>query len=473
MDKYSGQAQIVYKEDGQEFLYWAHLNNPEEIAPFMTRAAETIALQNKEKMEEEQAEPQQQQNNNPLHNKKHSNHSKSNQNMINNINNNQQSDDSSPEQININGNNMNANPLANVNSNSNNQYNQQQNMQQNMQQHPRSPQQQQPQQHNNNNQYLNQQYGNGSQQNNMLQSFISPPATTIATQESMGYNSNQATVASQSVYPHQSHGSLQFSNSGGIQPPPANNMGNNGDGINPIQQMGGYNRNSNSGVGSGSNINSGSNMNLYSQMPNDNMNRMNNNGRIQNAGHSKSRSRVFPTTIKNKKLPPKPAKNMGKRKNKGINRSRTQPLPDNQNNPNNPAYNPNNNNMNNNNNNMMYNNNNNNKNIKNKNQPFNDLSFNAGQQFQSQKHKSSTNFVHGTTTYTAQVKPASTNNLNQQNASPYNQQYMLQQNNNNQYGSYSNQHLDQYGSVSSPANNKKLPPNPFPKKYSGDQHDNI
>ncbi len=37
----------MYKEDGQEFLYWAHLNNPSEIAPFMTRAAETIALQQK------------------------------------------------------------------------------------------------------------------------------------------------------------------------------------------------------------------------------------------------------------------------------------------------------------------------------------------------------------------------------------------------------------------------------------------
>merc|ERR1719361_2207580 len=55
MDKYSGQSQIVYKEDGQEFLYWAHLNNPEEIAPFMTRAAETIALQQKiAEFEEEQ-----------------------------------------------------------------------------------------------------------------------------------------------------------------------------------------------------------------------------------------------------------------------------------------------------------------------------------------------------------------------------------------------------------------------------------
>ena len=46
-DKYSGQVQVVYKEEGQEFLYWAHLNNPEEIAPFMTLAAETIALQQK------------------------------------------------------------------------------------------------------------------------------------------------------------------------------------------------------------------------------------------------------------------------------------------------------------------------------------------------------------------------------------------------------------------------------------------
>ena len=59
MDEYSGQAQIVYKDDGQEFLYWTHLNNPEEIAQFMTRAAETIALQQKiaefEKEEKEKA----------------------------------------------------------------------------------------------------------------------------------------------------------------------------------------------------------------------------------------------------------------------------------------------------------------------------------------------------------------------------------------------------------------------------------
>ena len=42
MDKYSGQAQMVYKEDGQEFLYWAHLNDENEIAPFMTKAAEKL-----------------------------------------------------------------------------------------------------------------------------------------------------------------------------------------------------------------------------------------------------------------------------------------------------------------------------------------------------------------------------------------------------------------------------------------------
>ncbi len=43
MDKYSGQAQIVYKENGKEELYWTHLNNPKEIAPFWTRAAEATA----------------------------------------------------------------------------------------------------------------------------------------------------------------------------------------------------------------------------------------------------------------------------------------------------------------------------------------------------------------------------------------------------------------------------------------------
>jgi len=69
MDKYSGQSQIVYKEDGQEFLYWAHLNNPEEIAPFMTRAAETIALQQKinEMEEEQQGQSEQRGNSNHHH----------------------------------------------------------------------------------------------------------------------------------------------------------------------------------------------------------------------------------------------------------------------------------------------------------------------------------------------------------------------------------------------------------------------
>ena len=45
MDKYSGQSQIVYKDEGQEFLYWSHLHNPEEIAPFMTKYIETIVKQ--------------------------------------------------------------------------------------------------------------------------------------------------------------------------------------------------------------------------------------------------------------------------------------------------------------------------------------------------------------------------------------------------------------------------------------------
>ena len=45
VDKYSGQCQIVYKQEEDEFLYWAHLNNPEEIAPFMTKSAKTIAKQ--------------------------------------------------------------------------------------------------------------------------------------------------------------------------------------------------------------------------------------------------------------------------------------------------------------------------------------------------------------------------------------------------------------------------------------------
>ena len=73
MDKYSGQAQIVYKEDGNEYLYWAHLNNPEEIAPFMTKAAEAIALQQQiaefEKEQEEQKK-RNQKNHNHLNNRK-------------------------------------------------------------------------------------------------------------------------------------------------------------------------------------------------------------------------------------------------------------------------------------------------------------------------------------------------------------------------------------------------------------------
>ncbi|ETO34368.1 HECT-domain (ubiquitin-transferase) [Reticulomyxa filosa] len=37
MDKHSGQVQVLYKESTQEFLCWTHLNNPQEIAPFMTK----------------------------------------------------------------------------------------------------------------------------------------------------------------------------------------------------------------------------------------------------------------------------------------------------------------------------------------------------------------------------------------------------------------------------------------------------
>ena len=42
VDKYSGQVQVVYKEGGSEYLYWVHLNNPEEAAPFMSKAEETL-----------------------------------------------------------------------------------------------------------------------------------------------------------------------------------------------------------------------------------------------------------------------------------------------------------------------------------------------------------------------------------------------------------------------------------------------
>merc|ERR1712176_267222 len=127
-----------------------------------------------------------------------------------------------------------------------------------------------------------------------------------------------------------------------------------------------------------------------------------NNG-INITSHQKSKSRVLPRTIKNKKLPPKPAKNMIKKRNKGINRSRTQPLPDNQNGGGKNNMNMNGNGMNamNMNNGQMMNGGMNNKPIQNTTN-FADLNFNAGQQFQSQQHPPSTNFMHGKTTYTSQ-----------------------------------------------------------------------
>ncbi|ETO26648.1 hypothetical protein RFI_10485 [Reticulomyxa filosa] len=41
MDSASGQVQVMYNLHGQSFLYWTHLNNVDEVAPFMTKVEET------------------------------------------------------------------------------------------------------------------------------------------------------------------------------------------------------------------------------------------------------------------------------------------------------------------------------------------------------------------------------------------------------------------------------------------------
>ncbi|ETO13350.1 selenocysteine-specific elongation factor selB -like protein [Reticulomyxa filosa] len=57
VDRFSGQVQVVYKDNGQEFLYWAHLNNPDEVAPFMTKAEQTIQSQGLETQESIRSAP--------------------------------------------------------------------------------------------------------------------------------------------------------------------------------------------------------------------------------------------------------------------------------------------------------------------------------------------------------------------------------------------------------------------------------
>eukprot|EP01083_Nonionella_stella_P272642 924679_1 len=302
MDKYSGQAQIVYKEDGQEFLYWAHLNNPQEIAPFMTRAAETIALQQKlaEFEEEQQAAVQGNVNENE---------------DINGVNNAVIADEPIPMQVNV--------------------------IQPSHNQQPHVP------------------FNNSSatdQQQQLLNSFMVPPqAATVTTQntqatdKSVGYNS----AMNMPTLPYNPQ--LLDNN---VQPPPANNIAMD----NPYND----------------NVNVNQNYQYNNSPPNDI-------NRPLGARHQQSRSRVLPRTIKNKKLPPKPAKNMGKNRKKGINRSRTQPLPDNQNNPNNqsiPILNP-----------INVNQQQNTTN-------FADLNF-APAQYQNHNN-TQTNFMHGKTTYTAQ-----------------------------------------------------------------------
>jgi len=344
MDKYSGQAQIVYKEDGQEFLYWAHLNNPEEIAPFMTRAAEQIAIQQQQKLTETQeASPDVV----PMVNKQQRHSNSSNQQE------NPHSVESEPAEQ-FDANNMNNNPLANLAKK------QQDEM---ISTQPPLAQQQAPPHHVNGNNASNGNLQNRGYNN----SYMSPPGppATVDTNASIGYNSNVATVNSYNPSAHQSLSSINQQSVPSPQPPPANNammMANNPGGSNPNMMhnhnkriSNGNNMNMNMNMNGMNNVNmmnnvnaqnnngsqNGSNLHLYNQIQpalinNSNNNNNNNNGNnavpansgSEHGQHQKSRSRVFPTTIKNKKLPPKPA---AKKRSKGINRSKTQPLPDNQN----------------------------------------------------------------------------------------------------------------------------------------------
>jgi len=217
MDKYSGQAQIVYKEEGQEFLYWAHLNNPREIAPFMTRAAETIALQQKiAEFNEDENDAQ------VVHQALE--------------------DVGSPEDM---SGNVNVNPL-----------------------HGKALRA--------NKAYTANTFNTGNTQ------------TTQNTQNTVTTQNTQTTVSS--AAPRQQGQAVQGQFDGvqmGAQPPSAHGLG-----IAPQMAHKAYG------------------------------------GRPSGAGHSKRMSRVLPKTIKNKKLPPKPSKSPRKR-NVNVDRSRTQPLPDN------------------------------------------------------------------------------------------------------------------------------------------------
>ena len=277
MDKYSGQAQIVYKEDGQEFLYWAHLNNPSEIAPFMTKAAETIALQQKLNEIELNDAPQQTESANK------DNEHGDNVGNDNDGGNDDEEDEEDEEQINISANTVNINPL----------YSQQ-------------------------------------QQQHAQQTFIAPPKRSSAntmnnTEHSSRYNSaipSNLTMSNQHhPNPEQQLFNLQHDAVAvAVQPPPANNMD------------------------------------------------------AAHTQHRKTRSRVLPRSLKNKKLPPKPQKNPNK-KRMNQQRMNNMPMP--------PP--------------MQQTTN------------FTDLNFNAGhgqnnyaQQHPPPKNGTSANFQHGQTMYTAQ-----------------------------------------------------------------------
>lgn len=274
MDKYSGQAQIVYKEDGQEFLYWAHLNNPTEIAPFMTRAAEQIALQQKIAQIEL----------NESSNNENEQHKDNDIEQVQEIHNGDDDDDDEEEldheQINISANSTNINPL----------HHQSQHQHQHQHQH-------------------------------QTHSFIVAPNnnrnsanTKTNTEHSSRYNS--AIPSNITMNTHNKHNNPEQQlfnlthdhnhNHNVIQPPPANSL---------------------------------------------------------DAQHRKSRSRVLPRSLKNKKLPPKPQKNPNKLKQQRMNNPPPPPAKTN----------------------------------------FSDLNFNVPQNYSSPpKSATSANFQHGQTMYTAQ-----------------------------------------------------------------------
>jgi len=300
MDKYSGQSQIVYKEDGQEFLYWAHLNNPEEIAPFMTRAAETIALQQKiaEFEEEHQHRGNAQDNPQNAHSlKPHALHQHQQQQQQQ-----QQPQQTQPPQqvaaeqtppppVDVD---VNVNPLANGHRLH---YNDHNNLHQ-----PLPPQQHQQHQHQQHPQHQPPANGaNGDANGMVLISSADPPApngqgppqAAFESANGNGFggangavngnlNVNGPPNGGTAMSAEQTVNNMAFS--GQPQPPSASGLG--------VQPMG-Y------GNGPPHKINMAAPSGVQMAHP---------------AQHQKTRSRVLPRSLKNKKLPPKPTKSPKKRK---------------------------------------------------------------------------------------------------------------------------------------------------------------